>query len=468
MEKKIMEEEDKELTSDEKKLLKKLEKGEADIVKGCKGEIKNDPKYKIYTDMGYEVNMKEGLLYRDAETISKQRNAIIKLIKKLGSNILHGKSLMNISMPVSISDKCSVLQRTAIDFTYAPIYMEKVYQTEDPIEKMKYVVGFYIAGLHLNLSQKKPFNPIWGETYQGKIGDDLYIYCEQISHHPAITFAYLDAPHYNLTAKHEFALKFYPNSASCKCNGYRKIIMKDSARTTYVIKYPWAESNGTMFGLPSFSYNGDIVIKDKTNKIYTLIRLNEGKKTFTEGWFKKKGIRNDFFQGLITKNKGLLKETNKKVFYSKDMISYIEGNWIDFVMIDGEKYWEIDKQLPLPVTDIEDPLPSDSRYRDDLKAFIIDDEEESQKHKDNMEDIQRNDRKLREKFNTFSLSLFLSALFLPLSRSLTFSAPFFLSFSFFLCVILSRSLTLSHSLSASLSFFLLFSVTFTVCLFLSL
>ena len=80
------------------------------------------------------------------------------------------------------------------------------------------------------------------------------------------------------------------------------------------------------------------------------------------------------------------------------MLSYIEGNWIDYVMIDGERYWEIDKQLPLPVTNLTDPLPSDSSYREDLKAFIANNEEEAQKQKEIMEEIQRNDRKLREKF----------------------------------------------------------------------
>eukprot|EP00826_Nyctotherus_ovalis_P048672 TRINITY_DN5757_c0_g1_i14.p1 TRINITY_DN5757_c0_g1~~TRINITY_DN5757_c0_g1_i14.p1 ORF type:complete len:418 (+),score=154.50 TRINITY_DN5757_c0_g1_i14:73-1326(+) len=397
MEKKDIEEE-KSLTSEEKKLLKKLEKGELDLLDTSKGPINKDPKYQTYTDMGYEVHPKEGLLYRDSETISRQRKAILQLIKTLGSNILRGKSLMNISMPVSIFDKATMLQRAAIDFTYAPIYMEKIYETEDPVDKMKYAVAFYVAGLHLNLSQKKPFNPIWGETYQGRIGEDLDVYCEQISHHPAITFAYLDAPHYNLTAKHEYSLKIYPNSAAFRCNGYRKIIMKDSARTTYLIKYPWAESKGFMFGLPSFSYYGDIVIKDKTNKIYAMLRLHAGKKSFAEAWFKKSDVRNDFFKGLITKNKALLKDSSKKVFYSKDMLSYIEGNWIDYVMIDGEKYWEIDKQLPLPVKDATNPLPSDSSFRDDLKAFIANDEVEAQKQKEIMEDIQRNDRKQREKY----------------------------------------------------------------------
>jgi len=394
------EEEQKKLSSDEKKLLKKIEKGEIDTTSITKaGTIKNDPKHQVYSDMGYEIHPKEGLVYRDADTIAKQRKAVLQLIKTLGSNILQGKSLMNISMPVSIFDKCTVLQRAASNFTYTPIYLEKVYKTDDVMEKMKYVVACYIAGLHLNLTQKKPFNPIWGETYQGRIGDDLDVYCEQISHHPAISFIYLDSPHYSMSAKDEYTFKIYPNSASLKCTGYRKIIMKDKDKTTYIIKYPWVESKGFMFGLPVFTYNGDIIVEDITHGLYAMIRLNAGKKTFAEGLFKKSDERSDFFKGLITKNKELLKDISKKVFYSKDMISYIEGYWIDYVMIDGEMYWELNNQKPLPIVDSADPLPSDSSFREDLKCFIENNEEESQKQKEILENIQRNDRKLREPYN---------------------------------------------------------------------
>ncbi len=396
-------EERKELTTEEKELLKKLEKGELELLDGkkgaAKGPLNNDPKYSIYSDMGYEVDPKQGLIYKDVEAISKQRKAIFQLLKNLGSNILHGKSLMNISMPVGIFDKSTLLQRSAGDFIYAPIYAEKMYATDDPIEKMKYAVAFYVAGLHLNLSQKKPFNPIWGETYQAKIGDDLNVYCEQISHHPPISYLYLDAPHYTLDAKHEFALKVYPNSASFRCIGFRRITLKDKQKTTYVIEYPWAESKGFMFGARSFCYQGNVVIEDQTNKIYAQIRLNAGEKSFTEGLFKKQDVRNDFFKGLITKNKALLKDMSRKAFYSKDMLCYIEGNWIDYVMIDGDKYWEIDTVKPLPIVSVKDPLPSDSSNRADLKAFIVGDEVEAQKQKEIMEEIQRNDRKLREPYS---------------------------------------------------------------------
>ena len=44
-------------------------------------------------------------------------------------------------------------------------------------------------------------------------------------------------------------------------------------------------------------------------------------------------------------------------------------------------------------------LPSDSLYREDLILLKTGDAEMAQKAKMNLEEIQRNDRKLREKYN---------------------------------------------------------------------
>lgn len=48
--------------------------------------------------------------------------------------------------------------------------------------------------LRSTMSQKKPFNPILGETYQGSLYDGTRLYMEQISHHPPISAWDLEAP----------------------------------------------------------------------------------------------------------------------------------------------------------------------------------------------------------------------------------------------------------------------------------
>jgi len=132
-------------------------------------------------------NIKGTLLVIDQELIIKQRGVIGHIFKKFSMNLLQGKSLMNISFPVQVFESKSVLQRLASTFAYAPNYLEKAGESNDDLEQFKLVLSFMISGLHLNISQRKPFNPILGETYEGFIGESP-VYLEQISHHPPISY----------------------------------------------------------------------------------------------------------------------------------------------------------------------------------------------------------------------------------------------------------------------------------------
>lgn len=54
---------------------------------------------------------KEGIEFINHEMISKQRNVLTHMIKKIGTNIFTGKTLMNISMPINIFDCRSLLEQ---------------------------------------------------------------------------------------------------------------------------------------------------------------------------------------------------------------------------------------------------------------------------------------------------------------------------------------------------------------------
>jgi hypothetical protein len=59
----------------------------------------------------YEKTLKEpGLILTDKDTQSRQDKVISFLIKKLGSNLIKGKSIMSISLPVTIFDKRTLHQ----------------------------------------------------------------------------------------------------------------------------------------------------------------------------------------------------------------------------------------------------------------------------------------------------------------------------------------------------------------------
>jgi hypothetical protein len=93
-------------------------------------------------------------------------------------------------------------------------------------------------------------------------------------------------------------------------------------------------------------------------------------------------------------------DANGKHYLKKNPKNYcgVEGQWTKYLNFENEKYWE-NGDYPLARFYREDYiLPSDSTFREDLNYFIQNDEEQAQIWKEKMEEIQRNDRKLREKY----------------------------------------------------------------------
>ena len=76
----------------------------------------------------------------------------------------------------------------------------------------------------------------------------------------------------------------------------------------------------------------------------------------------------------------------------------ISGHWTQNICFDKKEYWKQGDYDLLPMMKMENTLQSDSWNRDDLKDFIKGDEESAQKNKEKLEEIQRGDRKLREKY----------------------------------------------------------------------
>jgi hypothetical protein len=91
----------------------------------------------IKTDFEKTLNS-EGLVFTNKEIIDKQRAVVGYLIKKVGMNILTGKSIMNVSLPINIFDIRSHLEVYAYQNSYSS-FIEKAAKTEDKLEKLKLV-----------------------------------------------------------------------------------------------------------------------------------------------------------------------------------------------------------------------------------------------------------------------------------------------------------------------------------------
>ena len=194
------------------------------------------PVYEFYTKLKYVIHPIDGLVLKDKETISKQRKVIITLVKNIGSQILRGGSILNVSLPVTVFEPKSMLQRLAESYQFYPYFLELAANAESPLEKIKYLSTLTLATLHLEILQEKPFNPIWGETFEAKIGE-YDILLEQICHHPAISSIQIMGPKFFVAGDLEIEAKTLPNSAKGYRKGKATIILNDNLHTTYTISH---------------------------------------------------------------------------------------------------------------------------------------------------------------------------------------------------------------------------------------
>ncbi|KAH7365710.1 hypothetical protein KP509_18G041900 [Ceratopteris richardii] len=98
-----------------------------------------------------------------------------------------GKDLNHITMPATINEPLSVLQRCAEELQYSYL-LEKASNHDDSIERLVWVSLFACATYHGSPHRDaKPFNPLLGETYEWQSVDGrLRFIAEQVSHHPPV------------------------------------------------------------------------------------------------------------------------------------------------------------------------------------------------------------------------------------------------------------------------------------------
>ena len=257
-----------------------------------------------------------------------------------------------------------------------PIYLNHAAMTSDPVERMKLFITQGLAQQYYDFELAKPLNPILGETFQMTGQDGSKIYLEQTSHHPPRSHWVIDGPNnsYTFTGHGSFDIKSGPRTADVIITGHKKIVFKDgqTIKCSLTDNKLWNIFVGTL----SWQSVGKQTFEDEANGIKAYIKFDAYR-------FKKQ----DFIQGEIEKD-------GKK-------ICSIEGNYMGYVDFDGVRYWDLRDEAQFPKhfkPDLAEanPLPSDSTKRLDRMFLRELDYDTAQNEKENLEELQRKDRKLRE------------------------------------------------------------------------
>jgi len=330
-----------------------------------------------------------GLKWTDEETLKKQRGVAWVVMKQIGSNLMEGKELTKVALPVYLFEPRSFIERLADGFSFTPTYLTRAAKAKDPVERLKNVIAFSVAGMHLTATQLKPFNPILGETYQGIFEDGTEVFCEQTTHHPpASNFQVLPTDRsFNFWGYGVFSASIRGNVIKGTQTGTNYVEFTDG--TKIEITLPYLVFKGLMWGDRIQDFGGSLCFTDKKNDLACELVFNPEAPGWISSWFTKPKYPSDVFLGIIHRPS---KEKNGK----KKLVSKVEGSWLSDVKFDDKTYWDLQKDKPSDLSPIKNPLPSDSRYRKDLVTLLTGDQDEAQKMKEILEDKQRKERGWRE------------------------------------------------------------------------
>jgi hypothetical protein len=284
------------------------------------------------------------------------------------------------------------------------------------LERLKLVIAFTISSIYLCTSQHKPFNPLLGETLQGKFEDGTRFYCEHTSHHPPITNFLVEDPNglYTLSGYYEIHGKMGGNHLISGLRGPNNLTFKDGQRIRF--GFPSYKLGGTVMGERTIETIGSCTFEDLTNNRKAVLLMSSFKKS---GWIRQQSSGSkDSVEGLIYDSlplsgdkKSVEKNYGKNVEFVTDLkrlkdvkqpICRVEGSWLRSLVIDGKKYWDSDtdvplRQLPLLEAQPDHVLASDWRFREDLIWLQYGFQAIAQKWKIRLEVQQRADRANRQK-----------------------------------------------------------------------
>jgi len=302
-------------------------------------EFKFDRMPEAYPAGGYKCMLSE-------EALKRQSGAIWDMIKQVFGASISGfigggdKDLIGISLPVRIFEPRSYLERITDSWCYATELLYKAALEKDPVERLKLIICFAIGGLHNTCRQKKPFNPILGETYEASYEDGAQIFCEQVSHHPPVTAWQVFGPgnSYKFYGYGEWVASFSVNAVSGQQKGRHVIEFQDGSKIVYNL--PQVVLQGVLWGERVMNYEGTINFIDEKNGIGAVIYIPPPQDpiSWAAWWGGATKLPTDYLGGQVYKLKG-------NPHTKGDTISNLVGSWLGRIEFDGKIYWSIKANL---------------------------------------------------------------------------------------------------------------------------
>ncbi|XP_061381761.1 oxysterol-binding protein-related protein 8 isoform X2 [Danaus plexippus] len=195
------------------------------------------------------------------EEVAEENKSLLWFLLK---QVRPGMDLSKVVLPTFILEPRSFLDKLSDNYYHADL-LSQAQATEDPYQRFKGVLKWYLSGLYRKpKGLKKPYNPVLGETFRccwRHRNSDTYTYyiAEQVSHHPPVSAFYVSNRKDGFVIEGSLLArsKFYGNSTSAILEGCARIHLLNWGET-YITTAPYAHCKGLVIGTLSMELGGKV------------------------------------------------------------------------------------------------------------------------------------------------------------------------------------------------------------------
>lgn len=332
---------------------------------------------------------------RDRLPVSRDPNEPLNLWSIIKENI--GKDLTKITLPVFINEPMGLIQRLCCSLNTS-FLLDKAAADPNPLHRVAYVLAYKCAEFGESIhAQKKPFNPVLGETFElidNKRG--IKVIGEQVSHHPPISAIQAEGKGWIWYGDNATNVKVSLNEVDV--NPINKAHCFFKVHNEFLtIKKPGSTMKKVVFGQRYLVYSGECTVKNlKTGDEGTIFLKSFGLKDKDaykfEGHLKDstgkirynlKGFWNSWFSMVNAETK---EETELFRAESRKPGAEFQYNYNEFLLNINHVSEEHLKTI----------CPTDSRLRPDQRALENGNLQLAASEKHRLEEKQRAKRKERE------------------------------------------------------------------------
>eukprot|EP00767_Chilomastix_cuspidata_P001950 gnl/Chilomastix_cuspidata/2072.p2 GENE.gnl/Chilomastix_cuspidata/2072~~gnl/Chilomastix_cuspidata/2072.p2 ORF type:complete len:365 (+),score=174.72 gnl/Chilomastix_cuspidata/2072:838-1932(+) len=317
---------------------------------------------------------------------------------------------MRRSLPVLIFEPRSMQVRLLGNYVYQAM-LDGVSRDASALDGFARVAAFAISTLSNIGGNRKPFNPILGETVEGSFADASSVFCEQVRHHPPVTAMLVRGADWVAHASTAYKVRVSPNTM----RGYQKgticvdFTERASGRRRRVEwAHPAWKIKGLLAGARWGHYVRRMAVRDAGAGLFMDICFRSAA-GFLPGAPREKGRWDEFAGGIYSAapaevaripldsaQLNALPLSRPLVAGAARLLRPVRGSFHHRAVIGGAVAWRFQQaRAEFVARPVAECLPSDWQRRADIACLACGDLKGAQWHKDHLEDAQRADRSLR-------------------------------------------------------------------------